>query len=468
MQTLQRVLSSRRSEKLTRNALRKTNSGFERMYRTILAAVFFACLVSRSIASDPPNVIVIMVDDLGYADLGCQGSKDIRTPHIDSLAASGIRFTAGYVPTSVCGPSRASFITGQYSVEFGINGNGASTHGVPLDQPNLAEYLKNGDQPFYSAAIGKWHLGESQEQRPTSRGFDYFFGFLGGASEYFPFKANSRTRSEIVRNEQTLTSADYPAETYLTDLFTDEAVAVILDKKRRGDKRLFLYLAYNAPHGPLQASEAYIERNKHIQDKKRRSFAAMMTAVDDGVGRILKSLEENAMRDNTLIVFLSDNGGPTRVNTSLNTPFRGFKGDTWEGGVRVPFMLSWPATLPAGETRNEMFLSIDIVPTILKLTGRKIPPAIDGIDLLPWLIGNQAELPKRDFYFWRGSSRGVRIGDHKYTKNRVAGVEFFDIAANPGEDPRHQLSDAKVRSLLEEKAKEWESTWPPTIGSDEE
>ncbi len=435
-------------------------------FLVLLFAVF--CL-SPVGAETTPNVLVIMVDDLGYADLGCQGSADIRTPNIDALAASGVRFAAGYVPASVCGPSRACFITGQYSVEFGINGNGASTSGIPHEQKTIAEHLKMSGRSYYTAAIGKWHLGHSDDQTPMARGFDHFLGFLGGSSDYFMFDAKAGKKEQVIqRNSDVLGLGDLPPETYLTDLFTDEAVSLLRGDHGRGNKPFFMYLAYNAPHGPLQAPEVYQQRNHHIADKKRRTFAAMMTGVDDGVGRVMTALEEEGLRETTLVVFLSDNGGPTRVNTSLNTPFRGFKGNTWEGGVRVPFMASWPGTIEGGRVIDEKIFSIDLAPTILKLAGCEVPLEIDGIDLLPWLTGAQETLPERDFYFWRGSARGLLFGTKKYTRNKGAGVEFFDLAENPQEDPEHQLIDPEVRTSLETRAQQWEASWPPAIDSEDD
>jgi len=432
-----------------------------------LSTAFFLGLAGATVqAADTPNFLVIMADDLGYADLGCHGSEEIRTPNIDELARGGIRFRAGYVPSSVCGPSRACFLSGQYSVDFGFQGNGDSPYGIPRTVRTLPEYLKRAQADYYTAVIGKWHLGEREGKTPTDRGFDHFLGFLEGACDYFPFrKTSGRKNRSIWRNETILNQDDYPPETYLTDLFTQEAVEVIESKHGRGTKSFFLFLSYNAPHGPLQAPEAYRKRNAHIEDRKRNIFAAMMTGLDDGIGRVMRALEANGLEQETVLVFFSDNGGPTRVNTSRNTPFRGGKGDTWEGGIRIPFMIRWPARIRAGQVREEPVLSIDLLPTIVTIAGGESGENVDGIDLTDWLVGNEKNLPRRTHYYWRGSARGIRKGNIKWTKNKGVGEELFDILENPVEDPEQVLDRPELKSVLAQEVAAWERSWGTRISS---
>jgi arylsulfatase A-like enzyme len=434
----------------------------------------------------PPNVLLILMDDLGYADLGCQGSPDIRTPHIDALAASGVRFTAGYVPVSVCGPSRASLITGKYSAEFGLLGNGEAEIGIPHEHRTIPEYLKRAG--YATHLLGKWHLGSSEQQTPMARGFDEFFGFLGGGTHYFPFseaghrwnEERDRTpmqatydmqeryqmadldRSHTQRNGQVLSVGDMPPDTYLTDLLNDEAIHFI---RTNQSQPFFIFLSHPAPHGPIMAPEHYLARNAHIPDTRRRTFAGMMTAVDDGIGRIVDALKEEGILEETLIIFLSDNGGPTRVNASLNTPFRGYKGDVFEGGVRVPYMVSWPGVIPSGKVMDDPVTSLDILPTLLTMAGLRTDDALPGVNLMPWLTGlEKQDSPHEKLYYWRAGRRAIRMGDSKLTNAQLGHrSELYNIVENYREDPEHQLADSELRQRLADLVNKWEQSWDPVI-----
>jgi arylsulfatase A-like enzyme len=433
-----------------------------------------------------PNVLLILLDDLGYADLGCQGSPDIRTPHIDALAASGVRFTAGYVPVSVCGPSRASLLTGKYSAEFGLPGNRQAEIGIPHEHTTIAEHLQRIG--YETHLIGKWHLGHTDDQTPMARGFDSFLGLLGGSSHFFPFspggnKWNSDRdktpmqgtrdilehyrivdldRSTIQHNGRELGVGDFPPDTYLTDLFSEEAIRFI---QKERDVPFFLFLSHTAPHGPIMAPDHYLERNMHIEDPRRRILAGMMTAVDDGVGRIIQTLNDQGMMDNTLIIFLSDNGGPTRINASLNTPFRGVKGDVFEGGVRVPYIVSWPGVIPAATVIDEPVSSLDLYPTILARAGIKPEEDLPGVDLIPWLMDlNRSPGLHEKLYFWRANARAIRMGDYKLTNFQPGDrSELFNIVENYREDPEHQLQDPERKQKLADLLRVWEESWQPSL-----
>ena len=323
----------------------------------VLAAAFTAAASTNP----PPNLIVILTDDQGYADVGFNGCKDIPTPNLDSIARNGVRFTSGYVSFSVCSPSRAGLLTGRYEQRFGHERNprfepGNRQSGLPLTETTLADTL--GKVGYRSGIIGKWHLGAHPELHPLQRGFNEFFGMLGGGHRYFPedltIRETSQAKSQseedsyrlwILRNHEPVRTTQY-----LTDEFSDEAVRFIARHKTRP---FFLYLAYNAPHGPLQATEKYLRRFPNIQNAKRRTYAAMVSAVDDGVGRVLAELRTQGLEDNTLVCFLSDNGGPTDANGSDNHPLRGGKGSPWEGGFRVPFAVQWPGHLPMPAYRDD-------------------------------------------------------------------------------------------------------------------
>jgi arylsulfatase A-like enzyme len=292
-----------------------------------------------------PNIVVIVADDMGYADIGVHGSKDIPTPNIDALAAGGIRFTDGYVSGPYCGPTRAGLMTGRYPQRFGQEFNiglAMDEHrdvGLPLEERTLADHLKGAG--YRTALFGKWHLGSAPPFFPLRRGFDEFFGFLAGAHTYIAVGAPT---NRVYDGEQQATSM-----TYMTDTLASRAVEFI---QRNRARPFFLYLAFNAVHTPLQASEKYLSRFQNIADPTRRTYAAMLSAMDDGIGRTLAALREQQLEENTLIFFFSDNGGPLGAaawNGSSNTPLRGQKAQTWEGGIRVPFIIRWKGKLPEGK-----------------------------------------------------------------------------------------------------------------------
>ena len=299
-----------------------------------------------------PNLVVIMTDDMGYEDVGFNGCKDIPTPNIDSIAFNGANLVNGYVSFPVCSPSRAGFITGRYQDRFGYTTNPTidptnDSAGLPLNQMTMAEMLKT--RGYKSAIIGKWHLGTHPKFHPINRGFDYFYGYLSGGHNYFtkdytiedlfyvdrPFRWY---RTKLYENYSKLQVTDYKNE-YLTDELSSVAVDFI-EKQANENQNFMLFLSYNAPHNPLQATEKYLKRFLNIKNKKRKTYAAMVSAVDDGVGIIIKALRDKGIEENTIIVFLSDNGG-AHNNSSSNYPLKGTKGSVYEGGLRVPFAIQW-------------------------------------------------------------------------------------------------------------------------------
>jgi len=414
---------------------------------------------------------------MGYGDVGYHGALDMVTPNIDKLAGQGTFFTQGYVSCSVCGPSRAGLISGRYQDKFGIRGNfGAnSTKGFPTDQPMLQDMLKEAG--YSTGVVGKWHFGLAEEKfLPWNRNFDFFYGFLAGGHDYFfadttydqPFK----DFWPIHRNKEIV---QYKKGDYLTDKFNEEAVGFI---DRNHEKPFFLYLAYNAVHYPWSVTDNYLERidNEYKHDKEyRRLLAGMTLAIDDGVGEIIKTLEQYEIDENTAIIFLSDNGspatiaGPTTISTgdlvmSKKMGLRGYKGDTYEGGIRVPFLIKWPGVVPSGERYNDPVISIDIVPTITEFLGIPTPETgYDGVNLLPYLKGKKDQ-PPHEFLYWRYLDEyAYRQGDWKLTWNSREKVlhmtkdvvldkytiepKLFNIKNDPFE--RHDMTD-----LYPEKAKE--------------
>ncbi|MGI8981140.1 MAG: sulfatase family protein [Pirellulaceae bacterium] len=362
-----------------------------------------------------PNIIIFLADDLGYGELGMQGNKEIPTPHIDSIAKAGVRFTSGYVSGPYCSPTRAGLMTGRYQTRFGHEFNegaatpGGSPFGLPLTEKTIANRFK--EMGYATCAIGKWHLGRQPEFFPMHRGFDEFFGTVANSSFLNPQNfIDSRKGGQVTPiKDDTF---------YTTDAYRERAVDWI---EKHKDQPYLLYLPFNAQHAPLQATEKYLARHAGIADEKRRIFAAMMSAMDDAIGAVLQKVRDLGQEENTLIFFLADNGGPTSQTTSKNTPLRGNKATTWEGGVRVPFAAQWKGHIPAGRTFDQPIIQLDILPTAISAAGGKIDPEwkLDGVNLLPHLTGevdgNLGRLkPPHEALYWRfGQQWAVRHGDWK-------------------------------------------------------
>lgn len=411
----------------------------------VIAILGLCYFVSVIRAAEQPNIILLVADDLGYGELGCQGNAEIPTSHIDSIAANGTRFTQGYVTAPNCSPSRAGFLTGRIPTRFGYEFNpiGARNEdpgtGLPKEETTLAELLHV--QGYTTGLIGKWHLGGAADYHPYRHGFDEFFGFLHEGHYFVPPPYHGVTTmlrrrtipgggegrwlsdrliySTHMGHDEPAYDANNPilrggqpvAENeYLTDAFTREAVDFI---DRHADKPFFLYLAYNAVHSPLQGADKYMQRFSHIEDIHRRIFAAMLANLDDSVGAVLGKVREKQLEEKTLIFFLSDNGGPTRELTSSNLPLRGEKGTMYEGGLRVPFMVQWKGNIPGGSVFDKPVVSVDIFATAAKLSGAKLPTNLDSVDLMPYLTGQHTGVPHETFYWRQGAKTALRHGDWK-------------------------------------------------------
>jgi len=425
----------------------------------ILSAVWqLTAQVARGAEGRRPNIVILFADDLGYGELGCQGNPQIPTPHIDSIAASGIRFTDGYVTAAYCSASRAGLMTGRYQTRFGYEFNPIGQHnedpraGLPATEVTLAQHLRAAG--YTTALFGKWHLGGHASFHPLRRGFDEFFGFLHEG--HFYARPPYRNVTTMLRRRalpdggrgpagggrwtsddgrliySTHMGSDEPAydannpilrggqpvdePAYLTDALTREAVDFI---RRSADRPFFLYLAYNAVHSPLQGADAYLRRFAHIPDVHRRIFAAMLANLDDSVGEVLRALKTNGLDEETLVFFISDNGGPTRELTSSNLPLRGGKGDVFEGGVRVPFLVRWPGALPAGTTYRHPVISLDVFATAAAVAQAPIPArqGVDGVNLIPYVNAVDPGRP-HDVLYWRLNQKAaLRSGDWKLLRN---------------------------------------------------
>ncbi|MBX2814619.1 MAG: sulfatase-like hydrolase/transferase [Saprospiraceae bacterium] len=381
--------------------------------------------------NSPPNIILILTDDQGWADVGFNGSKDIPTPNLDRLAGEGIIFSNAYVSHPYCSPSRAGLLTGRYQARFGHDCNISKegyedeTIGIPLNEVLISEALQ--EEGYRTGAIGKWHVGDHPSLQPPRQGFDHWFGFAAGAMNYWG-RPNGPVRT-IFRNDE-----EVPAEElhYLTDDFSQEAVDFIQEDP---SAPFFIYLAYNAPHAPDQVTETYLDRTKHIEYGGRSVYAAMINAVDAGVGRIDSALTALGIKENTLIAFLSDNGG--RITHADNRPFRGHKGMLFEGGIKVPCFMTYPAVIPSGKVYQQPISALDLYPTFLSVANsNNIKADLAGVDLMPFVLNESAGRP-HDYLYWRsvgGFEYAVRFKDHKLYKSAYKEKTLlFDLNADPYE-----------------------------------
>lgn len=383
-----------------------------------------------------PNVIVILADDLGYHDLGVQGATDVRTPHIDSLARNGVRFTSGYVTAPICSPSRAGLMTGRYQQRYGYDMNPgpeleyAPHFGIPLTETPLSQRMKSAG--YATGMFGKSHLGGQPRYRPLQRGFDQFFGFIEGEHAYLRPGIPVTQRDPIRAGDTPV-----PETNYLTSAIVRETVDFI---GRHAQEPFFLYLPFNAVHEPLEATKELLERFRlaDFPDTNRYVMAAMLAGLDDAVGEILSKLRQLNLETNTLIVFTSDNGGPTPFNGSLNIPFRGYKTEVYEGGIRVPFLMQWKGVLPTNVVYQAPVSTLDILPTAMAAAGVSVSSAwrLDGVNLLPYVLGQTNGVPHSTL-FWRIESENegaVRSGDWKLLRIQPTyNWSLYNLAQDPGE-----------------------------------
>ena len=422
----------------------------------------FSCGTSNN---KPPNVIVIISDDQGYADVGFHGSNEIFTPNIDRIAKNGVVFSEGYVSYAVCSPSRAGLITGRYQNRFGYSRNillapNDSLMGLPLSEQTLPDVLNNVD--YKTKAIGKWHLGAHKSLVPEKRGFDEFFGFLIGGHRYFPEDLTLNDLTEARRQMDGYITKIYDngkrinTKKYLTEELSDNAVKFIEDNS---DNPFFLYLSYNAPHTPLQATTKDLERNKHIDIEKRQTYAAMVSSMDDGIGLILDKLEQKNIFENTIVFFFSDNGGVEWYNFSDNGPLRGIKGDFFEGGIRVPFTMQWPNKIKPGTIYDKPIIALDIFATVASAAKAEkyIKNEIDGVNLIPYLSGNKSGLP-HEYLYWKNPDKDIDvIRDDRYKYLRIKNDEYiFDLKNDISEESNIIDLSKPIYDRLKSQFKLWE------------
>ncbi len=428
-------------------------TSFKVLARLLPLVCVFLPLALR--AASKPNILVIVADDLGYADVGFQGGKDIPTPHLDALAKRSLRCTSGYVNHPFCSPTRAALLAGRYQHRFGHETNPAwlpesTVAGLPLSQATLPQVLKTAG--YKTGAVGQWHLGAHPQFHPNKRGFDEYFGLLGGGHIYLPgAKGGVEYNIPMDRNGQ-----PEPLAEYLTDTLGREGAAFI---QRHKTEPWFLYLAFNAPHTPLQTKPEYLARVQSIADETRRNYAALVVGLDEAIGTTMKALRESGQEENTLVWLLSDNGGPISVTHSDNAPLRGAKGTVFEGGVRVPFLVSWPGKLAQGKDYAEPVIALDVFATAVALADAKVPAShrLEGVNLLPFLTGEKSGVP-HERLFWRaggGTRFAVREGQWKLVGEENSAPQLFDLAADIGESKDLAAGKPEVLARLQAAYAAW-------------
>ena len=414
------------------------------------SAAVLACILAApaAAADDRPNIILIIADDLGYGDVGYLGSRDIRTPNIDALADQGVILHQGYVSASICSPSRAGIVTGKYQQRFGHENNippgtADPKYGLPLDQTTMGDVMKAAG--YHTAAFGKWHLGGAPQYHPNRRGYDYFFGWQGSRHNYFSSGAGPAL--QLQRNGTPVNLGKY-----MTDAIADDAVAYM----GRTPGPLFMHVAFNAPHSPLQAPANYLAEYPNLAGD-RKTYAAMVWGLDKGVGRIVAKAD--SLDRPSVIVFVSDNGAVPKWGGS-NVPLRGNKGSTWDGGIRVPFVIRLPGGSPL--VYQHPVISLDLLPTFAAIAGGNPPADVDGVNLLPYLRGDQAGDP-HDALFWRMNgdrANAARQADLKTVEDGQGNRTWWNMR-----DPFEHAKGTPSAALLDAYHR-WEGGLRPPLWDD--
>jgi arylsulfatase A-like enzyme len=387
-------------------------TGTRQATRFIVIAIGLGFLSGIARAESPrPNIVVILTDDQGYGDVSAYGGADVRTPNIDRIGSEGMLFTAMRANATVCSPSRAALLTGCYADRVGVPGVIRTS---PDDSwgffdprvPTLADVLSEAE--YDTALVGKWHLGLVSPNTPNERGFDHFFGFLGDMMDSYT------THRRHGRNYMRWNRAEIDPEGHATDIFSDQAVAYLRGRAASGAGPFFLYLAYNAPHFPIEPPAAWLadvrQRIPALDDKRGRAIA-LIEHLDAGIGRVLAALDETGLTKRTVVVFASDNGGAL-AHAQSNAPWRGGKQDHYDGGLRIPFMMRWPGRIPAGSRTDHAGLLFDVFPTLAEIAGGTLPDGLDAVSLIPVFQGKSVP-SDRELYFVRREG-GLRYGGNSY------------------------------------------------------
>ena len=415
-------------------------------------ALFFGCMLTlvscSSINDSKPNIIIILADDAGYSDFGFMGSVEIKTPNLDQLALDGVTFNNAYVSASVCSPSRAGLLTGMYQQRFGHECNLDSDVNNSFDpnQITIAEALKT--EGYTTGLIGKWHLGDKTQNHPLKNGFDYFWGFISGARNYF-YDPNEVNRNSIRNVVENYTQTKF--EGYLTDVLGEKAISFI-DKNNQSNNPFFLFLSFNAPHTPMQAKEEVLQKFK---DNPRQVYASMMWSMDEAIGNVIDALKENNQYDNTIIYFLSDNGAAMSNNASP-FPYKGWKGNQYEGGIKTPMIMTWKNKIKSNTQFDGFISALDIFKTSLEVSNvnDELMVNADGKNIMNYLNDN---IIQNENLFWRKDKMAtVRSGNYKLIRLNDTSTVLYNIENNFFEDLDLKLIEPSIHDSLFKLLLAWE------------
>ena len=417
--------------------------------------------MGNGMAARKPNMVVLFADDSGYADFGFQehARSDFKnlTPHIDSIAKAGARFTNAYVTAAVCSPSRAGMMTGRYQERFGHETNlpPGTQSGLPLEETFGVKRLR--EIGYKTGLIGKWHLGYPEAYHPNRRGYDEFFGLLQGSRSYYPLK--KITKDRVIQNNGTPTE-EYG---YVTDRLGQAACEFIEANK---DHPFYLFVSFTAPHGPLEARKSSYDAQRigHIEHDARRNYAGLVVAMDDNVGSILATIENFGLNDDTIVVFTNDNGGPGGKDSTSNYPLRGHKGSLYEGGIRVPWAMAWPGVIEPGTVINSPVITMDLLPTLFQAAGESIEESwrLDGQSLMPLFGASKGTFENRTLYWRRHGIEGpiaLRQGKWKLLDRKTpdGSPELYDLSTDVGEKNNLSARHPKILAHLRAHLDDWES-----------
>ena len=406
-------------------------------------------IVTFSCTDSKPNILIILADDAGYSDFGFMGSDEIKTPNLDKLASDGVMFNNAYVSASVCSPSRAGLLTGMYQQRFGHECNLDSDVNNSFDpnQITIAEALKT--KGYRTGLIGKWHLGDKKQNHPLNNGFDYFWGFISGARNYFynPSEESRNSIRNVVEN-----NLPTKFDGYLTDVLGDKAVDFI-EKNHQSNSPFFLFLSFNAPHTPMQAKKEVLEKFK---DNPRKVYASMMWSMDEAIGSVINELKENGQYNNTIIYFLSDNGATSSKSSSSPFPFKGWKGNQYEGGIKTPMIMTWKNKIKPNTQFNGFISSLDIFKTSLEVSNvdKSSMKNADGKNIMSSL--NNKTIENEDLFWRKDKMATVRSGNYKLIRLNDTSTVLYNIKKNYYEDLDLKIKEPNIHDSLFKKLSNWE------------
>lgn len=439
---------------------------FNHYVRLLACLLIPITFVQSAYSADKPNILLIIADDAGYHDFGFQGSKTMLTPTLDALSKQSVMFTQAYVTAAVCGPSRAGLFTGKYQQRFGFeennvpgfmskSGKTGDEMGLPLNEHTMADYLKK--YGYRTALFGKWHLGDHDKYHPLKRGFDYFYGMRTGARSYFSYSPEELQQKENKNARLERGLGNYAEhQGYLTEVLADET-SVFIENSVKASKPFFSVLSFTAVHAPMEAKKEDLALFPQLSGN-RKVLAAMTVAMDRSIDKVLTTLEQLKITDNTIVVFINDNGGPSDHNASNNYPLSGTKANHLEGGIRIPMLFKWPSKINVSAEYAMPVSTLDLLPTFVAAAGGDINTliGIDGVNLLPYLNNQNSDRPHQTLYWKKENRAAIRDGDWKLLRFPDRPAELYNLSTDIAENDNLAFINPEKVKLLFKQLFEWE------------